>query len=151
MSTPHRPSVRPKDWKKAAPQLLFDGSSTTHNLPKLPVPKLEDTLEKLKDSLVPIAWTDEELNTVNKRIQEFASKEGPELHQRLLERAKEQPHWLEQWWDDTGYLGYRDSVSSISCPSKNEPSNVCQVVINVTYYCMLCVRILNNYQVDETI
>lgn len=112
MSTPHRLSERPKDWKKAAPQLLFEGKP--QNLSSLPVPKLEDTVEKLKESLVPIAWSKDELEGVYKKIDEFASTQGPELQKRLQERAEETPHWLEEWWDDTGYLGYRDSVSSVN-------------------------------------
>ena len=31
--------------------------------------------------------------------------------QALVARAQEKEHWLEEWWDDIAYLGYRDSVS----------------------------------------
>lgn len=103
---------RPENWKAAAPDplpnsLTFASQST---LPKLPVPALHDTLSRLKDSLRPIAWSDAEYNAIDKKIDFFAANEGPALHSRLLKRAEDTQHWLENWWDDGGYLGYRDSV-----------------------------------------
>ncbi|KDR80621.1 hypothetical protein GALMADRAFT_240964 [Galerina marginata CBS 339.88] len=111
--------LRPADWKAAAPEALpgtltFGAQST---LPKLPVPDLQNTLVRLKDSLKPIAWSDVEYASVVEKIDNFGLGKGPVLHERLLQRANERQHWLEEWWDDAGYLGYRDSV-----------------VINVSYY-----------------
>ncbi|EDR14041.1 uncharacterized protein LACBIDRAFT_244106 [Laccaria bicolor S238N-H82] len=110
---------RPENWKAAAPDplpnsLTFASQST---LTKLPVPALHDTLSRLKDTLKPIAWSDAEYNAIDKMIDLFAANEGPVLHSRLLKRAEDTQHWLENWWDDGGYLGYRDSV-----------------VVNVSYY-----------------
>lgn len=107
-----RHSHRPSDWKAAAPEPL-PGTITFASqpiLPNLPVPKLDDTLTSLKENLKPIAWSDSELATVVKKIDAFGSGAGKELHSRLLKRASETPHWLEEWWDDSGYNGYRDSV-----------------------------------------
>ncbi|KAF9563145.1 acyltransferase ChoActase/COT/CPT [Agrocybe pediades] len=117
-SAHHRPP-RPANWKAAAPEPLpgtttFAAQST---LPRLPVPELQNTLARLKDSLKPIAWTEEEYASVVKKIDDFGKSKAPELQERLLKRASEKKHWLEEWWDDGGYLGYRDSV-----------------VINVSYY-----------------
>ncbi|KAL0572768.1 hypothetical protein V5O48_009201 [Marasmius crinis-equi] len=108
---------RPENWKAAAP--AANGITYKHqdSLPKLPVPELQDTLKKLKESLKPIAWNDDEWREVEKKVDEFAASQGPVLQERLKEWAKDKEHWLEQWWDDGGYLGYRDSV-----------------VINVSYY-----------------
>ena len=83
-----------------------------HTLEKLPVPPLEQTLKKLKASLKPLAWSNDEYNIAEKKIEEFASGIAPEL-QRRLEARREEPgrdHWLEEWWDDGAYLSYRDSV-----------------------------------------
>ncbi|TFK26188.1 carnitine acetyl transferase [Coprinopsis marcescibilis] len=111
--------TRPANWKDLAPEAL--PGTTTYasqpSLPKLPVPKLEETATRLKETLRPIAWSEEEYKAVLKKIDEFATGKGPELHTRLLKRNAESKHWLESWWDDAGYLGYRDSV-----------------VINVSYY-----------------
>ncbi|KAF8202380.1 carnitine acetyl transferase [Pholiota molesta] len=98
---------RPIHWKAAAPESLPGTLTAT----------LEDTVARLKESLKPIAWSEDEYNAVAKKIDTFAATKGPELHERLLGRAAERPHWLEEWWDDAGYLGYRDSV-----------------VVNVSYY-----------------
>ncbi|KAJ7698930.1 acyltransferase ChoActase/COT/CPT [Mycena rosella] len=123
----HRPAFmstrklgsQPPDWKAAAPEPL-PGTTTfaaQASLPLLPVPELENTLSRLKDTLKPIAWSKDELAAVDAKIAEFRTGKGPELHERLLERSKQHKHWLEEWWDNTGYLGYRDSV-----------------VVNVSYY-----------------
>lgn len=114
-------ATRPTNWKAAAPAPLAGPTfAAQHTLKKLPVPELPDTLAKLKETLKPIAWSREEYDVVERKIDEFASGLGPELQKRLLARAAEpgRDHWLEEWWDDLGYQGYRDSV-----------------VINVSYYC----------------
>jgi carnitine O-acetyltransferase len=106
-----RLTQRPTNWKAAAPNLpstvTFAGQS---KLPKLPVPNLKDTLERLKESLKPIAWSTTEFDIVSKKVDEFGTGKGVELQDRLLKHNEKTPHWLEQWWDDGGYLGYRDSV-----------------------------------------
>jgi len=99
---------RPFNWKAAAPS-----ASSDIVLPKLPVPDLQTTLARLKESLAPIAWSKPEYAEVERKIDEFGGGQGPLLHQRLLKHAQEQPHWLERWWDDGAYLGYRDSVRTL--------------------------------------
>ncbi|KAG5647518.1 hypothetical protein DXG03_009455 [Asterophora parasitica] len=99
-------SSRPLAWKTAAPA----SPSTAGTLPKLPVVDLPDTLSRLKQSLQPIAWSEEEYAAVLKKIDQFGADAGPQLQERLVKRADETRHWLEEWWDDAGYLRYRDSV-----------------------------------------
>ncbi|KAJ7210553.1 acyltransferase ChoActase/COT/CPT, partial [Mycena pura] len=110
---------QPADWKQAAPEPPAGTTSfaAQATLPLLPVPELESTLTRLRDSLRPLAWSDTELATVEAKIDSFRMGKGPELHARLLERAKHHKHWLEEWWDNGAYMGYRDSV-----------------VVNVSYY-----------------
>lgn len=98
--------LRPANWKSAAPELF----AAQPNLPRLPVPELKHTLDRLRESLKPIPWSDSEYSSVLRKIDTFANGQGPQLQQRLLNRANERPHWLEEWWDNIGYLGYRDSV-----------------------------------------
>jgi carnitine O-acetyltransferase len=106
-----RLTQRPVNWKAAAPGLPTTVTFASQSqLPKLPVPNLTDTLCRLKESLKPIAWSKIEFDTVSRKINEFGSGKGIELQERLLKHNEKTPHWLEQWWDDTGYLGYRDSV-----------------------------------------
>ena len=102
---------RPPNWKAAAPAPLPGPTfAAQSSLPKLPVPELSDTLAKLKESLRPLAWNEAEWERVTKRIDHFGEGLGPVLQERLVQRAKEKDHWLEEWWDDLAYLGYRDSV-----------------------------------------
>ncbi|KAF8239327.1 carnitine acetyl transferase [Tricholoma matsutake] len=108
---------RPAGWKAAAPGAPPGTQTYSSKLPSLPVLDLQETLGRLKQSLKPIAWSDSEYASVEKKIDEFAASKGPELQKRLSKRVEETSHWLEEWWDDAGYLGYRDSV-----------------VINVSYY-----------------
>ena len=108
----HPPAPRPADWKSAAPSpppgtTTFAAQST---LPKLPVVPLVPTLERLKATLVPIAHTPAELEEAHRKIDAFANGIGPELQHRLEARTLYKPHWLEEWWDDSAYLSYRDSV-----------------------------------------
>ncbi|KNZ74591.1 Carnitine O-acetyltransferase, mitochondrial [Termitomyces sp. J132] len=103
---------RPTTWKAAAPAATHGTKTFSAELPKLPVANLSDTLIRLKQSLEPIAWSDEEYAAVCKKIDQFAAEQGPELQQRLLSRAEETRHWLEEWWDDDNYFAYRDSVCS---------------------------------------
>lgn len=110
------PRRRPIHWKASAPKALPGTLTFGHQrkLPRLPVPKLEDTFSRLKESLRPIAWSESEYDAVASKIDEFAKTKAPELQGRLLARAEKTPHWLEEWWDDAAYLGYRDSVSTFA-------------------------------------
>jgi hypothetical protein len=112
---------RSAHWKAASPHPL-PGTTTfaaQSRLPRLPVPELSSTLTQLKISLQPFADTKEELDLVSRRIDDFGRGIGLNLHERLVERAKQSEHWLEEWWDDTAYLAYRDSVHHSPSPSRN--------------------------------
>ncbi|KIK61686.1 hypothetical protein GYMLUDRAFT_166051 [Collybiopsis luxurians FD-317 M1] len=114
MQIPHtRQQRRNTHWKASAPSPL-PGSATfaaQSTLPKLPVPRLEDTLARLKETLKPIAHNDDEYRTVVAKIDSFGAEKGlgQELQKRLLSHHAQTDHWLERWWDDAAYLGYRDS------------------------------------------
>ncbi|TFK85669.1 carnitine acetyl transferase [Polyporus arcularius HHB13444] len=119
-STPFS-TTRPANWKTLAPPPLsgptFAAQST---LPRLPAPALEETVGKLKESLRPIAWSEKEYADAVQAVDQFASSDYARLLQDRLQKRSEEPgrlHWLEEWWDDIAYLGYRDSI-----------------VINVSYY-----------------
>jgi len=109
----------PADWKAKAPGSLPGPTFAAQaRLPKLPVPELEQSLRKLKESLKPIAHSAGEYDTAVAKIDGFAKGLAPKLHERLLERRDATDHWLEEWWDNDAYLAYRDSV-----------------VVNVSYFC----------------
>ncbi|KAL4062557.1 acyltransferase ChoActase/COT/CPT [Scleroderma citrinum] len=105
------PAARPPNWKSVAPPIPnFAAQQTT--LPRLPVPPLERTLDRLKTSLRPLARSEEEYSAVVNKIDEFGREGGVgrALQDKLEERQRDTVHWLEEWWDDCGYLAYRDSV-----------------------------------------
>ena len=133
----HPPFPRPTDWKSSAPSppagtTTFAAQST---LPKLPVLPLVPTLERLKDTLGPIAHSQAELADAQRKIDEFSSGIGPELQRRLEQHAQYEPHWLENWWDDGAYLSYRDSVCQSPSPGLLVANYSHQVMVNVSYYC----------------
>jgi len=109
----------PADWKAKAPGSLPGPTFAAQaRLPKLPVPELEQSLRKLKESLKPIAHSVGEHDAAVAKVDEFAKGLAPKLHERLLKRHGLTDHWLEEWWDNDAYLAYRDSV-----------------VVNVSYFC----------------
>lgn len=108
---------RPQNWKALAPPVP-NFANQPNSLPSLPLPSLPTTLQRLKDSLRPLARSTQEFASVCQKIDDFArtSGPGPVLQQLLLQRKNERDHWLEEWWDDLGYLTYRDSVRSPLSP-----------------------------------
>ncbi|KAJ2852726.1 Carnitine O-acetyltransferase mitochondrial [Coemansia brasiliensis] len=89
---------------------LFEFQS---QLPKLPVPALSETLPKYLRSVEPLL-SKEEFAQTKKIVEEFGqSAQGRELQKRLEARAAEpgRANWLEEWWNDLSYMGYRDPVT----------------------------------------
>jgi len=118
--------MSPANWKAKAPLSLPGPTYAAQaRLPKLPVPELEQTLRKLKDSLKPIAHHKEEYDAAVAKVDDFARGLGPKLHARLLRRRDKTDHWLEEWWDNDAYLAWRESV-----------------VVNVSYYCKCSAPVL---------
>lgn len=122
--------TRPPNWKAHAPFPPVGNITYAEqdSLPTLPVPALHGTLQKLKTSLKPLAKTSEEYNAALKKIDAFATGPGPTLQRRLEARAAEpgREHWLEEWWDDLAYMGYRDSVSLLTALwSRTFPLSLC--------------------------
>ncbi|OZJ05061.1 hypothetical protein BZG36_02093 [Bifiguratus adelaidae] len=83
------------------------------NLPKLPVPALEATLEKYAQTLKPLL-SEQDLRKSLDAISEFKRPGGigEELQKRLVARREDPStvNWLEEWWNDSAYMGYRDPV-----------------------------------------
>ncbi|KAG0184691.1 Carnitine O-acetyltransferase mitochondrial [Apophysomyces sp. BC1034] len=81
-------------------------------LPRLPIPTLEATAARYKQTLVPLL-SQTEFDTVSKKIDDFVSPQGlgPKLQERLhtldAEEAKLGLSWLDRLWLKKGYLEYR--------------------------------------------
>ncbi|KAM9308557.1 peroxisomal carnitine O-octanoyltransferase [Gastrophryne carolinensis] len=76
------------------------------SLPPLPVPSLEESLAKYQESVKPFL-TEQEYERTREIVQNFREGIGGELHSRLLERARTQKNWLEEWWLNAAYLDVR--------------------------------------------
>jgi len=80
--------------------------SFQRSLPKLPVPKLHDTMQKLIESLRPIL-SEEELAIVKKQATEFENTIGPKLQRLLILKSWITPNYVTDWWEKYVYLRSR--------------------------------------------
>lgn len=87
----------------------------SQNLPKLPLPELEDTLKKYLKSVQPFLNQDE-LQKTEELIKKFPGQNGNKLQQLLAEKAQKTENWLADWWLNAAYLGFRSTVVIWSSP-----------------------------------
>ncbi|KAG9404831.1 hypothetical protein AC1031_005039 [Aphanomyces cochlioides] len=78
-------------------------------LPHLPLPELQDTLEKYILSIEPFV-TKEELQQAKAKADALLRGSGPKLQAILAQRAKEEKNWLADWWEYAGYTSYRAPI-----------------------------------------
>ncbi|XP_078406319.1 carnitine O-acetyltransferase-like isoform X3 [Cetorhinus maximus] len=88
------------------------------SLPRLPVPPLQQTLERYLLALEPIV-SQEELENTKQIVKEFGQKGGvgERLQASLERRARKTENWLCDWWLRTAYLEYRLPVVIHSSPA----------------------------------
>lgn len=77
-------------------------------LPKLPIPKLEDTAKRYLASLEAIQGEEEHKQT-REVVKRFLEGEGPKLQQQLQEYSESRVSYIEEFWDDA-YLQASESV-----------------------------------------
>ena len=65
-------------------------------LPKLPIPKLEDSLKKYREVLRPLQTKNEQADTAVV-TEEFLRRDGPELDSRLRKYATGKTSYIEQF------------------------------------------------------
>lgn len=92
------------------------------SLPPLPVPTLQETMERYVESVEGIltdkdaAATGMDVQRTRAAVDDFMAQPdgvGPMLQRELEERASAHPNWLEQWWD-LGYLELRASLLHVN-------------------------------------
>lgn len=64
------------------------------SLVNLPLPKLEDTLERYYQNLIPFG-SDEELENSRKVIEEFKNGIGSKLQKMLEQKAEKEKNWVK--------------------------------------------------------
>lgn len=81
-------------------------------LPKLPVPELEDTAATYLQSIKPLVSSQAHYDSIKAKLDEFIAPGGlgEVLQQRLKNRAAEKENWISEWWDTDAYMAYRDPV-----------------------------------------
>lgn len=96
--------------------------SHQESLPNLPVPPLQQTLDKYLKAVQPLI-NDDEFNTTKSLVKTFGEKGGygEHLHQKLLDHAKRKENWLSEWWLDYAYLESRASVVVYCSPAVSFP------------------------------
>lgn len=82
------------------------------NLPRLPIPTLQETIERFLPTALPLCESEEERRTLFKACNRFEEEAKP-LQERLQKRREEWPDssWLQKWWNQKMYLEYRDPVA----------------------------------------
>ena len=80
------------------------------NLPKLPIPELEQTIEKYLIALRPLQSRQDHHDT-EIAVKEFLENEGPELQSRLKKYASDKTSYIEQ------FCKSEDSKMMIYCMS----------------------------------
>ncbi|XP_007443869.2 carnitine O-acetyltransferase, partial [Python bivittatus] len=111
--------AKPSSWLKPVAFRKLRGRYLTHQegLPRLPVPPLQQTLDRYLLALEPII-SDEELSHTKELVQEFRKPGGvgERLQKGLERRARKHENWLSDWWLKTAYLDYRLPVVIHSSP-----------------------------------
>ncbi|KAI3657124.1 hypothetical protein MP638_003947 [Amoeboaphelidium occidentale] len=80
-------------------------------LPKLPVPPLDNTLNKYFQTLIPFCGSKEEQDTVKAIVEDFRSGLGKELQKRLEDHEKKTAfNWLDRWWLRAAYHSWREPL-----------------------------------------
>lgn len=77
-------------------------------LPRLPIPPLEDTMKRYLGALEGLQSPEEHEQT-KEVVDSFLKNEGPELHERLKEYASTRASYIEEWWTES-YLSHQESV-----------------------------------------
>lgn len=91
------------------------------NLPHLPLPKLEDTMDKYLKSVQPLLSSEKFLKTT-KIVEDFKRGIGAQLHDLLEFKASRSENWLADWWLTVGYLSWRSPVVIWSNPGLYLPT-----------------------------
>lgn len=115
-----RKSIQQETLLTLAPRRLSSASNPV-KLPKFPLPKLDDTLDKYLRSVQPLLPL-EKFQKSKKIVEEFSNGPGIQLQKLLKEKADTSDNWLASWWTEVAYLSYRQPVVLFSSPGLYFPT-----------------------------
>jgi carnitine O-acetyltransferase len=80
------------------------------NIPRLPVPSLQETIDTFLPTALPFCQDSLERDSLLEAARSFPSQ-AAHLQERLLRRQKDKSEssWLQEWWNELGYLKIRTS------------------------------------------
>ncbi|XP_044137570.1 carnitine O-palmitoyltransferase 1, brain isoform isoform X2 [Bufo gargarizans] len=79
------------------------------SLPRLPVPKIKDTMQKYLESVRPL-MTDEEFKRMTALAKDFEVKLGPKLQWYLKLKSWWASNYVSDWWEEYIYLRGRGPI-----------------------------------------
>ncbi|KAL4711599.1 hypothetical protein ACJJTC_003616 [Scirpophaga incertulas] len=96
----------PKRWLSTQTYGDEDEEYQNIQLPKLPVPELQATMETYLE-LAAVVVTPQQLEHTRGLVRGFMEELGPRLQETLQDRQKEIDNWVTDWWLDDMYLKVR--------------------------------------------
>ncbi|XP_065068504.1 carnitine O-acetyltransferase-like isoform X2 [Rhopilema esculentum] len=111
------------------------------SLPRLPVPPLQQTMDKYLLSVKPLL-TEDEYACTREVVDDFRKPGGvgEALQDKLVSRANKMENWLAEWWDDVAYLGYENPVVVHSSPGISFPKIAFASKLDQLRYCAKAIR-----------
>lgn len=85
-------------------------------LPNLPVPALDQTLNKYLKSTIPLQKDSNSTSKTEKAVKSALEGKDSALFKALQERLQNRrdnegrDNWLSDWWNEAAYMAYRDPV-----------------------------------------
>ncbi|KAH7719844.1 Acyltransferase ChoActase/COT/CPT [Aphelenchoides avenae] len=107
--------------KNAAPVAEYSTKSGwVHELPKLGVPALPETIDKFIALARPIQTEQEHRETI-RIATDFLRGDASQLQRHLEERARKLRNWLTPWWLNAAYLEARTPLPIVTSPGVSFP------------------------------
>ncbi|XP_063826966.1 choline O-acetyltransferase, partial [Ostrinia nubilalis] len=105
----------PKRWLSTQGFGTEDEEFQNVQLPKLPVPDLQETLDTYLE-LAAVVVSGQQLETSRAVVRGFMEELGPRLQEALLDRQREMDNWVTEWWLDDMYMKVRLPLPINSSP-----------------------------------
>lgn len=102
---------------EASSCFLVQTRSMSQVLPKLPIPPLQQSLDKYLRSIKPLV-DDEDFAHTQEVVEVFSRQggHGEKLQSQLVKRSAREDNWLEDWWLNSAYLESRLPLPIIGNP-----------------------------------